>query len=63
MGRGPPPRRILARAAYSLALEQLAARPEDVIFVDDRPVNVAAARAAGMRAEVFRGPAQWETFT
>ncbi|MCU4186157.1 HAD family phosphatase [Acidiferrimicrobium sp. IK] len=48
-------------AAYAFALERLAAQPHEVIFVDDRPANVAAAREAGMRAEVFREPAQWDT--
>jgi putative hydrolase of the HAD superfamily len=45
-------------AAYHATLERLGAAPGDVVFLDDRPPNVAAARAAGMRAEVFTDPAQ-----
>ncbi len=46
--------------AYLGALEALSARPDDVVFFDDRPENVLAARSIGMRAEVFTDPAQFE---
>jgi 2-haloacid dehalogenase len=37
-------------------------RPEHLLFFDDRPENVEAARACGMRAELFRSPeAAWES--
>lgn len=45
-------------AAYHATLQRLGAAAGDVMFFDDRPANVAAARAAGMRAEVFTDPAQ-----
>ncbi|AGZ42294.1 HAD-IA family hydrolase [Actinoplanes friuliensis] len=40
---------------YSAALATLAAAPADVVFVDDRPVNIAAAEAHGIRGIVFTG--------
>jgi putative hydrolase of the HAD superfamily len=45
-------------AAYQAVVEALGAVPEDVIFVDDRPANVSAAAALGLRAELFEGPEQ-----
>jgi putative hydrolase of the HAD superfamily len=44
-------------AIYRIVLDELRARPGDVTFVDDRPVNVAAAEAVGMRALLFTDPA------
>jgi putative hydrolase of the HAD superfamily len=44
-------------AIYAGALELLGAEPAEVIFVDDRPANVEAARALGIRAHLFRDPA------
>ncbi len=44
--------------AYELAASRLGLTPRDCVFVDDRPVNVEAARATGMHAEVYRSPAQ-----
>lgn len=44
-------------AVYRLVLAELAAEPGDVTFVDDRPVNVAAARALGLRGLLFTDPA------
>lgn len=38
--------------AYAIALRQLEAAPERVVFIDDKQENVEAARAAGMRAFV-----------
>jgi putative hydrolase of the HAD superfamily len=44
-------------ACYGAALARLGARPADVVFLDDRPENVAAATALGMRAVQFTTPA------
>ena len=45
-------------AVYAGVLEALQAPAGDVVFFDDRPANVAGARAAGMTAYVFEDPAQ-----
>jgi putative hydrolase of the HAD superfamily len=42
---------------YQKVLTALDARPQDVTFVDDRPPNVAAAAALGLRALLFTDPA------
>jgi putative hydrolase of the HAD superfamily len=42
-------------AIYRRALEIFGAPPERVLFIDDRPENVAPAAAAGMRTIVFAG--------
>jgi putative hydrolase of the HAD superfamily len=42
---------------FGQALARLGARASDVTFVDDRPVNVAAAAQMGMRAVHFTGHA------
>ena len=47
-------------AAYEAVLRTLGARPEEVVFVDDRPANVAAARDLGIRAEIFEDPSQFD---
>jgi glucose-1-phosphatase len=39
---------------FHLALARLEVAPEEVIFVDDFPENVEAARRMGLRAELFR---------
>jgi FMN phosphatase YigB (HAD superfamily) len=44
--------------AFRYALSVLGCPAADVLFLDDRPANVAAARALGMSAEVFHDPAQ-----
>jgi putative hydrolase of the HAD superfamily len=44
-------------AVYRALLAELAADPGDVTFVDDRPVNVAAATALGLRGLLFTDPA------
>lgn len=44
--------------AYEICAERLGVAPADAIFFDDTERNVLAAREAGMRAEVFTGPAQ-----
>jgi HAD superfamily hydrolase (TIGR01509 family) len=48
-------------AAYRAAAAALAAAPRTVLFVDDKPRNVAAARETGMRAVLFEGATALET--
>jgi putative hydrolase of the HAD superfamily len=43
--------------AYEWCLRALGTAPADVLFVDDREDNVAAARAAGLRGLLFTGAA------
>jgi putative hydrolase of the HAD superfamily len=38
---------------YRLCLEQLSLRPDEVVFVDDHPDNIAAAAALGINALLF----------
>jgi putative hydrolase of the HAD superfamily len=40
---------------FRLLVEQLGAEPGDCLFLDDRESNVEGARAAGLRAHVWRG--------
>lgn len=42
-------------ASYRAVLGRLAARPDDVVFIDDRPENVAGAAALGLRTVLFTG--------
>jgi putative hydrolase of the HAD superfamily len=44
--------------AYEHVLSELEAAPHEVVFFDDRPVNVEAAAELGIRAFVFTDPAQ-----
>jgi putative hydrolase of the HAD superfamily len=44
-------------ACYGAVLATLRARAEDVIFIDDRPENVAGAAALGIRSVQFTTPA------
>ncbi len=49
-------------AIFNLACERFGIRPEDSVFIDDLPHNVAAARALGFDAHLFTGPealAEW----
>jgi putative hydrolase of the HAD superfamily len=46
--------------AYAKVLNALGAQPEDVVFVDDRPANVAAAARLGIDARRFEDPAQFD---
>jgi putative hydrolase of the HAD superfamily len=52
IGLAKPDTAVFAHAARVLAVE-----PGECFFTDDRPENVAGARAAGMHAEVFAGRA------
>jgi putative hydrolase of the HAD superfamily len=45
-------------ACYQVVLGMLGARPADVVFIDDRPENVAAAAALGIRGVQFSTPSQ-----
>ena len=40
-------------AIYRYTLKKLGTRPEETLFLDDKPVNVEAARAVGMKALEF----------
>jgi 2-haloacid dehalogenase len=42
-------------AIYYLALDRFRLRPADVLFIDDRAINVAGAEAVGMKAHLFTG--------
>lgn len=50
MGLAKPDPRI-----YRGVAEELGARPADLVFIDDRPVNVAAAAGVGLTAVHFQG--------
>jgi len=41
---------------YHLALEEIGAKAEESVFIDDMPVNVEAARAMGMAGIHFTQP-------
>jgi putative hydrolase of the HAD superfamily len=43
---------------FAIVCERLGARPEDIVFLDDVEKNVAAARAFGIHAILFRDNAQ-----
>lgn len=53
VGIGKPDERI-----YLYALEQLKVRPEESIFVDDMPANIAAANALGIHGILFKSAEQ-----
>jgi putative hydrolase of the HAD superfamily len=40
-------------AIYTFACEQLGVRPEEALFIDDRPENIAAAERLGLHAILF----------
>lgn len=50
LGLAKPDHRI-----FAVALEKLGCEPGDVLFIDDSPVNVVAAREIGMRVHHFGG--------
>jgi HAD superfamily hydrolase (TIGR01509 family) len=41
--------------AFAIVCDRLRSRPEDCLFVDDHPPNIAAAEAFGMQAFLFTG--------
>ena len=43
---------------YAIAIERLGVAPGEIVFLDDRPENVDAARAAGIQAVLFTSTAQ-----
>lgn len=47
------------RPIYEDAIRGLSVRPQEALFLDDRPENVAGARAAGLMGEIF---SSWEDF-
>ncbi|WP_261570087.1 HAD-IA family hydrolase [Frankia gtarii] len=53
VGLAKPDQRI-----YALTCERLAAAPRDMVFLDDAPEAVEAARAAGWQAVLFHNTAQ-----
>ena len=48
-------------AIYHACLKGMGVTPEESLFIDDRLVNVEGARAAGMRALIFRSVDQLAT--
>ena len=48
------------RAIYAAACAAAGAAPEDCLFIDDLAANVAGAKAAGLRALLFKTPARLE---
>jgi putative hydrolase of the HAD superfamily len=45
-------------AIYQACMKGMGVKPEETLFIDDRPVNVEGARAVGMRALVFESADQ-----
>jgi len=45
-------------AVYHEVLDELAAEPEEIVFFDDRPENVAAAKAVRIHAHLFTDASQ-----
>lgn len=43
---------------YAIAIERLGVAPGEIVFLDDRPENVDAARVAGIQAVLFTSTAQ-----
>jgi putative hydrolase of the HAD superfamily len=46
------------RGVFVAALEVMHRRPDELLFIDDRPVNVEGALQAGLHAVVFTSPEQ-----
>jgi HAD superfamily hydrolase (TIGR01509 family) len=49
------------REAFDFVVGALGCAPEQILFLDDNQINVSGARAAGLRAERTRGPAEART--
>jgi HAD superfamily hydrolase (TIGR01509 family) len=45
-------------AVFEAALDTISRKPDQVLFIDDRPVNVEGARAAGLHALLFTSAAE-----
>jgi putative hydrolase of the HAD superfamily len=46
------------KEAYIKMLEVIGMRPEEVIFIDDKPSNVAGAEAVGIKSIIFQNSKQ-----
>ena len=46
---------------YKIALDRMGVTPEETVFIDDNPKNVAAAEAFGIHGIVFTSPAELRT--
>jgi len=46
------------RRIYEAALGKIAIAPSEILFIDDRPANISAARALGLKGLVYSSPAQ-----
>lgn len=44
--------------AYQILLEKVAVHPSDIVFIDDKPENIEAAKKAGLDAFLFESPKQ-----
>ncbi len=42
------------RRLYEIALERLGVKPEEAVFIDDRPTNIKGAKEVGMKAILFK---------
>lgn len=45
-------------AMYQLALDRVGCQPQETVFIDDRAVNIEAAKAMGMHCILFENPEQ-----
>ncbi len=50
------------REIYELALQRASARPEETLFIDDAPLNIAAAGEMGIAAHRFTGMKELHAF-
>ena len=50
-------------AIYHLLLDRYSLKAEECVFIDDRDVNIEAARAVGMKGIVYTGPLAAVVFT
>lgn len=49
-----------SRDIYEFALEQLGVKPEETVFIDDRPANTDGAERVGMKTILYTSNAQFE---